>query len=300
MLPVSVKNQKPRKKLKKGNTSFRNKNQKPRKKNNKQYQQFLYQKYLSYQMLVQKYKPKKKISGPFHYLPERAKKLRKGPLKNFFAPYTFTPQFRQRIKEQSVADIYFTTPDYVCLKILNLITKKGKKRVAYGIFSKTLLVLKKKNIKFPRQMICRLILSLRPLAGLRKKIVSGVVKKFPAPISLQASISVALHWFIKSVRMRFEKSMVDKLVAECLDLYNKKSCLSKKKQQDFHKQIYQSRYLLRRPFSSFVIPKSFLIPNQPFIPNFYSPRSRTSKLPDGHSPRSRTSKLHAKKKTIVP
>jgi ribosomal protein S7 len=294
MTPVSIKNpkqnvsiknpkQNPKQKKKLKKVFRHTKNPKQKKKTDKQYQQFLYQKYLAYQMLVQKYKPKKTISGPFYYLPERAKKLRNGPLKNLFAPYKFTPQIRQRIKEQSISNVYFTTPDYICLKILNLITKQGKKRTAYGIFNRTLLGLKKKNIKFPRQAICRLILSLRPLAALKKKVVSGVVKKFPSPISLQSSISIALHWFIKSVRLRFEKSMVEKLIAEFLDLHNKKNCFSKKKQQDFHKQVYQSRYLLRRPFSSFVIPKSFLIPNQPFIPNFYSPR---------------TPKTHAKKKPV--
>jgi small subunit ribosomal protein S7 len=188
---------------------------------------------------------------PYAYLPLRSRRLRTGRLGGLLASVNIDFKTRNSIKKKVFPDDYFTNSEYVCRKIINYLCKDGKKRRSYGIFNKLIVALRKRKIFSPRQYITKVILSLRPLVTLRKNMVSGVVKKVPSSINVQSSVSVALNWFILSARARSERTIVEKLVAECLDVFSKRKCGSKKKKIDHYKAVYANRYLIYKKHPAF-------------------------------------------------
>jgi small subunit ribosomal protein S7 len=202
---------------------------------------------------------------PYSYLSSSVWRLRTGPLGSLLASPNIDFKTRYGLKTKSYPDAYFVTKEYICRKIINCICKNGKKRLAYGIFNSFILELRNRNVFSPREYVTKAVLSLRPLATLRKNIVSGVVKKIPSSINMQSSVSVALNWFVRSARDRTERTMVERLVGECLDILSNRKCLSKNKKLEHYKIIHANRYLIYNKKDSHFKSKAVVATQQPVL-----------------------------------
>jgi small subunit ribosomal protein S7 len=120
----------------------------------------------------------------------------------------------------------------VYLKLVSLIMKNGKKRMALKHFFGCLSFIKQ---KFKLNAMGLLMLALRklmPLISVKKKYKAGQVVYVPYILTEDISIKLGLRWIIKAAKERIQaQSFVEKLAFEIYDAANNKGEAIKYKQQ---------------------------------------------------------------------
>jgi small subunit ribosomal protein S7 len=119
-------------------------------------------------------------------------------------------------------------------KFANIIMKNGKKSIATKILN---LSISKASIELgliEDQLLIQCINNVKPFVDARSKKVGRTSYVIPYAITYEQSISIAVKIIIKVVRDRKEKSFVDCLVNELVDVYNNRG-LSIKRKNDIHK-----------------------------------------------------------------
>jgi len=156
-------------------------------------------------------------------------------------------------------------PDYVygsvlVAKLINKLMLDGKKVVAekilYGALERILEAMKngKIEVKTDNQekfnianmmknqsvLIEFLIEKVAPTVQVTTKRVGGANYQIPSAISTKKAFSFAIKWIVLAVRNRPEKTAINRLYAEIIDIFNDKGEAIKKK-QDIHKLAESNR-----------------------------------------------------------
>ena len=109
--------------------------------------------------------------------------------------------------------------DLVVAKFVNSLMKDGKKSVAERIFYSTLDILQKKTNDDPLKIFKKALENLKPVVEVKSRRVGGATYQVPVEVKPNRRQSLASRWLIEYSQARPEKSLEEKLAAECLELY---------------------------------------------------------------------------------
>ena len=132
-------------------------------------------------------------------------------------------------------------------KVVNHLTKKGKKSLAYLIILRALFILKlKMPFLNPFYVLSVSLKNIMPFVQLRLWIKSGKSYRIPFFISENRRSLLAVKWLVSSAKERGENNMADRLAAEILDGFFYRG-LSVKKKLDLYEIASANR-----PFITFL------------------------------------------------
>ena len=119
-------------------------------------------------------------------------------------------------------------------RTINMIMYAGKKglaeKILYGAFQK----IGKKTNKDPLEIFNKALDNVMPSIELKVRRIAGANCQVPTEVSPERRVTLGLRWIITYARLRKEKGMQDKLVAEIIDASNNTGA-SVKKREDTHK-----------------------------------------------------------------
>ena len=125
--------------------------------------------------------------------------------------------------------------DFIFNKLLNLLMKDGKKRVAIKIITKSILKAKKQlNLKYSNEVLVKAIFNASPDLEIKSKRVGTGVYQVPKPVDINRKLVLGSKNLIEVSKTRKESSMLERLTGELIDAYNNKG-LSIKKKEELHK-----------------------------------------------------------------
>ena len=125
--------------------------------------------------------------------------------------------------------------DFIFNKLLNLLMKDGKKRVALKIITKSISKAKKQlNLKYSNEVLVKAIFNASPDLEIKSKRVGTGVYQVPKPVDINRKLVLGSKNLIEVSKTRKESSMLERLTGELIDAYNNKG-LSIKKKEELHK-----------------------------------------------------------------
>lgn len=119
-------------------------------------------------------------------------------------------------------------------KLVNQISKNGKKFLAYKIVYTALKNIKQKTRKNPAKIFSKALANIAPSVEMRPRRRSGSVQLVPFVLqgkSSSRSEAIALDWLLEICRKKNGQSMVSKLQYEILEAYKKKGLAIRKKEE---------------------------------------------------------------------
>ena len=122
----------------------------------------------------------------------------------------------------------------VLSKFINAIMLDGKKAVAESLINKSFLDIQSKTGESPLSIFTKAIDNVKPLVEVRSRRVGGATYQVPVEVKDNRSQALAIRWIVNAIRVRKEKSMVEKLSAELIDAASNKGSAIKKR-EDTHK-----------------------------------------------------------------
>lgn len=151
-----------------------------------------------------------------------------------------------RFKEKKI--IKDMNNSYILQKLLNNLIKKGKKERALKYFLITLGNLKnnKQNLT-PSNFICKTLLKIQPALDVQRIRKGRRIYYMPRIINTEQKINLAINWIIKSVNIRKEKTIEERLYKEFTECFEGKGFTLKKKQtlSDTLRESRPYLYILR-------------------------------------------------------
>jgi small subunit ribosomal protein S7 len=135
--------------------------------------------------------------------------------------------------------------------------KNGKKQFAETVFNKVIAGLRGRGYDKPLQFIADILLYLKPVASVYSKKKGRKTITIPYLLNLKTEVPIAVRWIIQSARNRTEKGIVNQLLAELLDVNERKGA-SVTRKLELEKLVSQNlsslrtlkiRYRRKRKFS---------------------------------------------------
>jgi len=127
-------------------------------------------------------------------------------------------------------------------RLKNSLIRRGKKKKAYRVYQKMQIRLRKElNIENGIEQVFDL---LQPKLRLVNRKRGGSTYKLPTMITDSQAKSLALKWFLKSVKERKEKKLEDRLFGEVKEVLEGKG-KSLKKKEDYYKLAVHNRGFIR-------------------------------------------------------
>jgi small subunit ribosomal protein S7 len=127
--------------------------------------------------------------------------------------------------------------DKLVTRFVNMMMLSGKKSVAFKVFYDAIDIIDSKKTddeKSALEVWKDGLSNVMPHVEVRSRRVGGATFQIPSPIRSDRKISIAMKWLINFSRKRNEKSMAQKLAAECLAAAKEEGAAVKKK-VDTHK-----------------------------------------------------------------
>ena len=124
-------------------------------------------------------------------------------------------------------------------------TRKGKKTKAIRIFSNFLYDINFQFNVHPLDLLENVLEKVRPKVFLISKKIAGSTVRIPTPIPITRSYSIAIKWFLASVRKRKGNNFNELLFFEFLDIYSNPVNSTIKKRDEYHKLAKLNRPFIR-------------------------------------------------------
>ena len=138
-----------------------------------------------------------------------------------------------------------------CSRVVNMLVnrmmKDGKKSLAYKIFYRAGIGIRKETKKNPVYVLRQAIGRVIPRVGVKirkrqkKGKKGGKTYKIPVGITIRQGILLAIRWLIEASRKRSGTSMVSQLRSELIDAASKKRGYAIRKKEETHKMAAASR-----------------------------------------------------------
>lgn len=119
-------------------------------------------------------------------------------------------------------------------KTINMLMYEGKKGLAQNILYGAFVKIGEKTKKDPLEVFNKALDNIMPSIELKVRRIAGANYQVPTEVSPERRIALGLRWLILYARLRNEKGMQNKLVAEIIDASNGIGA-SVKKRDDTHK-----------------------------------------------------------------
>ncbi len=146
-------------------------------------------------------------------------------------------------KKQAPKKIFYPDSKYGSLilsKFINFLMYDGKKTTAEKIIYLALDRIKAKTKEDPIKIFNEAVNNIRPNLEVRSRRVGGATYQVPVEVKVKRSQTLALRWLLDATRKRKNKTMVDKLINELMDAYQKKG-LAIKKREDVHRMAESNK-----------------------------------------------------------
>ncbi|HOC53085.1 MAG TPA: 30S ribosomal protein S7 [Caldisericia bacterium] len=125
-------------------------------------------------------------------------------------------------------------------KLINKIMLSGQKEKARKIVYNALKIVEEKTGKKGDVALLEVLEKARPLVELKPRRVGGATYQIPVEVEPQRGIKIALKWLVKYSRDRGEKTMVERLSKEMLDILSDQGATMKKRDET-HKMAEANR-----------------------------------------------------------
>ena len=119
-------------------------------------------------------------------------------------------------------------------KTINMLMYEGKKGLAQNILYGAFIKIGEKTKKDPLEVFNKALDNIMPSIELKVRRIAGANYQVPTEVSPERRVALGLRWLILYSRLRNEKGMQNKLVAEIIDASNGTGA-SVKKKEDTHK-----------------------------------------------------------------
>ena len=119
-------------------------------------------------------------------------------------------------------------------KIINQLTKKGKKTLARKILNQTIQQIERKTQQDPVQIIEQAIANITPAVEIKARRIGGAVYSIPIELSSERSISMAIRWLIDCCNKKSGQPFISKLTNEIIDA-SKRMGSAVRKRDEVHK-----------------------------------------------------------------
>ena len=149
------------------------------------------------------------------------------------------------MSRRSRATVRETPPDAVyhnvlIAKLINRITKSGKKSTAEKIVYGALSAIEAQESKDPAPILEQAIRNATPQLEVKSRRIGGATYQVPVEVRPARSLSLALRWLVASATARPGKSMAEKLAGELSDAA-KQQGVTIKKREDTHRMAEANR-----------------------------------------------------------
>lgn len=128
------------------------------------------------------------------------------------------------------------TPDPIYNSILlqmviNQLTKKGKKHLAFKLINQTLQQIEQKTKEDPLQILEKGILNVTPIFEIKSRRIGGSV--YPTPVELipERGNSIGIRWILNACRGKSGKRFIVKLTNEFIESSKKMGSAMRKKNE---------------------------------------------------------------------
>lgn len=125
-------------------------------------------------------------------------------------------------------------------KLINKIMLGGKKEKARKIVYSALKIVEEKTGKKGDVALLEVLEKARPIVELKPRRVGGATYQIPVEVEPQRGIKIAFKWLVKFARGRSEKTMVERLSKEMLDILSEQGATMKKREET-HKMAEANR-----------------------------------------------------------
>jgi small subunit ribosomal protein S7 len=124
--------------------------------------------------------------------------------------------------------------DVLVTRLINGITKSGKKNISSGLVYKAFDIISEKTQKPALEVFNKALTNAQPMIEVRSRRVGGATYQVPTEVRPVRRIALAMRWLINYARERKDKSFSSKLAAEIIAASNGEGSTIKKK-DDTHK-----------------------------------------------------------------
>ena len=104
-------------------------------------------------------------------------------------------------------------------KFINCLMRKGKKSIAERMFYSALELVKEKTKEDSLKVFQKAIENVRPKIEVRSKRIGGATYQIPIEVPEFRATSLGIRWVIDAAKARSEKSMMEKLSNELIDIF---------------------------------------------------------------------------------
>lgn len=130
--------------------------------------------------------------------------------------------------------------DIVLTKFMNSVMYEGKKSVAetivYGAFD----IIEARAKANPIEVFRAALENVAPAIEVRSRRVGGATYQVPVEVRTERRQALAIRWLIQAARSRNDRTMVERLSAELLDVANNRGNAVKKR-EDTHRMAEANR-----------------------------------------------------------
>lgn len=125
-------------------------------------------------------------------------------------------------------------------KFVNALMNDGKKSIAEGILYGAMDIVEAKLGRDALEVFNEILDTVRPRVEVRSRRVGGATYQVPMDVRPARAQALAIRWIIGCAKARAEKTMLDKLANEFLDIMNQRGA-SLKKRDDTHRMAEANR-----------------------------------------------------------
>jgi small subunit ribosomal protein S7 len=142
------------------------------------------------------------------------------------------PRRRVAAKREVLPDPIYNS--ILVTKFINGVMLEGKRAVAEKIFYGAMEKLGEKTGDEPLKVFKKAVDTLAPTLETKSRRIGGATYQVPLEVSRDRRNTLAIRWLVGNARKRSEKTMMERLVGELMDVVNNRGG-SVKKRDDVHR-----------------------------------------------------------------
>jgi small subunit ribosomal protein S7 len=142
------------------------------------------------------------------------------------------PRRRVAVKREVLPDPIYNS--ILVTKFINGVMLEGKRAVAEKIFYGAMEKLGEKTGDEPLKVFKKAVDTLAPTLETKSRRIGGATYQVPLEVTRDRRNTLAIRWLVGNARKRSEKTMMERLVGELMDVVNNRGG-SVKKRDDVHR-----------------------------------------------------------------
>ena len=124
--------------------------------------------------------------------------------------------------------------DRIVSKFINRLIIDGKKSTAERQLYNAFDIIEERTKTDPLKVFKNAVDNVRPSVEVKSRRVGGATYQVPVEVRYERKMSLALRWLVTHARSRSERTLSERIAAECIDAANSRGGAFKKK-EDVHR-----------------------------------------------------------------